>query len=96
MTPEARVKEIIKRELKRVGAYWHMPMMNGMGAPTLDFVGCLRGRYFVIEAKAPGAKPTARQLITMSQIEAARGATFWIDGSELSINTFRLWAGSVP
>lgn len=96
MTPEARVKKAIKRELDRVGAYSHMPVMNGMGAPTLDYVGCLRGRYFVVEAKAPGAVPTPRQRITMQQIIDAGGAAFYIDGSELSFTTFRLWAASVP
>lgn len=96
MTPEARVKEAIKRELKRVDAYWHMPVMNGMGAPTLDFVCCLRGRYFVIEAKAPDAVPTPRQRITMQQIIDHGGAAFFIDGSELSFATFRFWAASVP
>lgn len=96
MTPETRVKEQIKRELRRIGAYWHMPVMNGMGAPTLDFVCCLRGRYFVIEAKAPGKKPTALQEITMKHITDAGGAAFFIDGSDLSFATFRFWAGSVP
>lgn len=95
-TPEARVKREINRILKHVGAYHHMPVQNGMGAPTVDYVCCLRGRYFVIEAKAPGKWLTARQEITCKQIQDAGGAWFCIDGSQLSINTFLFWAGSVP
>lgn len=76
MTPEGRVKEKIKRKLKAVGAYYHMPVQNGMGAPSLDFIGCHRGRYFGIEAKAPGKLPTERQKLTMLQIVDAGGAVF--------------------
>ena len=27
----------------------------------MDFLGCYRGRFFAIETKAPGKKPTLRQ-----------------------------------
>ncbi len=53
-TPEGKVKDKIKKMLKEHGAYFHMPVQNGMGAPTLDFVGCYCSHYFAIEAKAPG------------------------------------------
>lgn len=91
MTPEGHVKEGVKRELKRIGAFYHMPVQNGMGEPTVDFVCCLRGRGFLIEAKAPGGKLTMRQEITFQRYQAAGGATFLIDGSEQSYNEFRLW-----
>lgn len=80
MTPEGRVKERIKQVLRTVGAYWHMPVQNGMGAPTVDFVGCHRGRFFAIEAKAPGKRPTPRQQDTLHRMEAAGGKTFVVDG----------------
>jgi len=95
MTAEGKVKEGIKRELKRIGAYWHMPVQNGMGAPTVDFVCMLRGRGFLIEAKAPGQKLTVRQQITFDQYEAAGGATFLMDGSDLSYAEFRFWVGTI-
>jgi len=91
VTPEGKVKEGIKKELKRVGAFYHMPVQNGMGEPTVDFVCCLRGHGFLIEAKSPGGKLTARQEITFQKYQAAGGATFLMDGSEQSYNEFRFW-----
>lgn len=97
MTPEGKVKREISRELKRIGSlYSHMPVMNGMGAPTLDYVCCLRGRYFVIEAKAPGKWLTPIQQQTCQKISDAGGSWFCIDGSEESFNEFRLWVASIP
>lgn len=80
MTPEGLVKERVKRMLKAYGAYWHCPVQNGMGAPSLDFICCFKGRYFAVETKAPGKKPTPRQEITMQQIRDAGGKVFVIDG----------------
>jgi hypothetical protein len=79
MTPEGRVKQKIKRALADAGAYWHMPVQNGLGAPTLDFVGCHRGRYFAVEAKAGGKPPTPRQRQTMQAIESAAGRAFLVN-----------------
>lgn len=91
MTPEGKVKEGIKKELKRIGAYYHMPVQNGMGKPTVDFQCCYRGRAFLIEAKAPGGKLTVRQEMTFAEFRAAGGATFLMDGSDLSYTEFRFW-----
>jgi len=79
MTPEAKVKASVKEVLKKHGAYWHCPVQNGMGAPSLDFICCFQGRYFAVETKAPGKKPTPRQLITIAAIHAAGGEVFVID-----------------
>lgn len=79
-TPEGVVKNRVKQVLKVYGAYWHCPVQNGMGAPSLDFVCCFKGRYFAVETKAPGKKPTPRQEITISEIEKAGGNVFVIDG----------------
>ena len=80
MTPEGAVKREVKKVLKEYKAYYHMPVQNGMGAPTLDFVGCYNGRFFAIETKAPGKKPTPRQEVTVALIKAAGGEAFVIDG----------------
>lgn len=85
MTPEGKIKDQVKRLLVRYGAYWHMPIQNGLGAPSLDFICCHRGRYFAIETKAPGGKPTQRQLLTMASIEKASGRAFVVDGSAQSL-----------
>ncbi len=79
-TPESKVKDAVKKVLKEFGAYWHCPVQNGMGAPSLDFVGCHLGRYFAIETKAPGKRPTPRQEMTIEAIRSAGGKVFVIDG----------------
>lgn len=79
MTPEGRVKNKVKALLKQYGAYWHMPVQNGMGAPSLDFVCCHRGRYFAIETKAGNKGPTPRQEATMNAIRAAGGLAFLVN-----------------
>lgn len=88
MTPEGRVKKMIKDVLdglgfKRMGsdspmlipACYHMPVSNGMGIHGMpDFNGIYYGIGFGIEAK-PNAKkvPTANQLERMSEINDAGG-----------------------
>lgn len=79
---ENTVKNEIKRVLARYKTYWHMPVQNGMGAPSLDFICCHRGYYIGIEAKAPGKKPTARQLATMGQILGAGGIAVSVSNDE--------------
>lgn len=84
-TPEAKVKAKVKRALKGLQdrgypVYYHMPVQNGMGEPTLDFVGCANMRFFAIETKAPGKKPTERQLSTIAEMEKAGGTVFVYDG----------------
>ena len=80
MTPEGRVKATVKEVLKAHGAYWHCPVQNGFGAPSLDFIICFKGKYAGIETKKPGGKPTLRQEITISEIRKAGGKVFVIDG----------------
>ena len=78
MTPEGKVKAQVKDFLKARGAYFFMPVQTGYGATSLDFLGCYNGRFFAIETKAPGGKPTARQRFTMEQMTAAGGRCIWI------------------
>ena len=79
MTDEGRVKAKVKEVLKAHGAYWLMPVMNGMGAPALDFHGCHLGRAFFIETKAGNKRPTPRQEVTIKEIEAAGGKCFVVN-----------------
>jgi hypothetical protein len=90
MTPEGKVKEKVKKLLKGYGAYQHWPVSNGMGAPSLDCIGCFEGRYFAVETKAPGKKPTLRQEVTIGEIRAARGLVFVVDGDE-SLLLLKAW-----
>lgn len=78
-TPEGKVKHAIKKVLDDLGIYYHMPVQNGMGKPTLDFICCVGGAYVAIEAKAPSKVPTRRQEALMKEIRASGGCTFWIN-----------------
>ena len=82
VTPEGKVKDKIKRVLRKYNVYYHMPVQNGMGEPTLDFVCCAWGFYFAVEAKAPKEYPTERQKVTMKQISEAGGFVFIVRDDE--------------
>lgn len=86
-TPEGKVKHAVKNILREYGVYWHMPVQNGMGSPTLDFVCCAEGKYFAIETKAGNGAPTPRQLHTIAEMEKAGAKVFVVNevsgGNEL-------------
>ena len=90
MTPEGKVKDTVKKLLKSHGAYYHMPVQNGMGSPTLDFICCHQGRYFAVETKAAGKKLTERQESTKAQIEASGGKVFVVSDAE-SLYELQVW-----
>lgn len=48
--------------------------------PTLDYIGCCQGVFFVIETKRPGKLPTPRQEATIASVIKAQGKAFVIDG----------------
>lgn len=75
MTPEGRVKAKVKRALKVLGheCWQFMPVQTGFGAPALDFLLSIRGRFVAIETKAPGKDLTPLQQTTKAAIEAAGG-----------------------
>lgn len=85
-TPEGKVKAKVRLALRTLQdkgypVYYHMPVQNGMGAPTLDFIGCIKGQFFAIETKAPGKKPTERQENTIAEMRKAGAHVFVYDGS---------------
>ena len=77
-TPEGKVKDRVKRILKKHGCYQFWPVQTGYGAPTLDCLGCHNGFFFGIETKAPGKHPTPRQMLTIDDMTAAHGKVFVI------------------
>lgn len=79
MTPEGAVKHRVKKVLASFEAYWFMPVGNGMGAPSLDFIGCHRGRCYAIETKAGNKDMTDRQKMTANAMRAAGAAIFLIN-----------------
>ena len=89
-TPEGVVKNKVKKLLTEFNVYWHMPVQNGMGAPSLDFICCHEGRFFGIETKAGNKKPTPRQETTMNQIRLAGGLAFLVNEVE-GLQELREW-----
>lgn len=87
MTPEGKIKAKLRARLNQLPKrYIFMPMQNGMGAPTLDYLICIDGRFVAIETKRPGGHMTPRQELTAQQIREAGGLVFLVDGDE-AINT---------
>lgn len=81
-TPEGRVKAKLRSILKRyAGIHTYWPVPSGYGGSTLDVLGCYRGRFFAVETKAEGKKPTLRQTGDLQSIERAMGRTFVIIGT---------------
>ena len=89
MTPEGKVKAKVNRALYNWDhVYKFMPVQMGFGAATLDYLISVNGYFLGIETKAPGKKPTDRQLQTMAQIVAAGGTVLVIDGDLKELNAF--------
>lgn len=93
-TPEGVVKAKVKELLKKYNCYWHCPVMNGMGAPSLDFICCARGRFFGIETKAGNKQPTPRQESTMEDIRKAGGYCFLVNEVE-GMEELEVWLREV-
>jgi hypothetical protein len=89
-TPEGKVKDRVKKLLKSYGAYYHMAVTNGMGEPTLDFIGCYRGKFFAIETKAHNKQMTDRQALTAQVMREAGGAVFIIN-DETGVEPLKQW-----
>lgn len=80
MTPEAKVKEAIKKVLATSGAYFFMPYQAGFGrAGVADFAVCLRGHYIAIEAKGGKGKTTALQERELQSVRDAGGMALVIN-----------------
>lgn len=79
-TPEKLVKRGVREVLKKLGAYYVMPVTGGYGASGApDFLVCLNGRFIGIECKAKGNKPTALQEMNLAAIRAAGGWAYVVD-----------------
>lgn len=81
-TPEAKVKAKVVAQLKELGAYYFYPVTGGFGSSGVpDIVGCYKGRFFGIECKAKGNKPTELQKMNLARIELNGGIALVIDES---------------
>jgi hypothetical protein len=89
-TPEGKIKAQVKKVLAAYGVYWHMPVMNGMGAPSLDFVCCHHGKFLAIETKAGNKQMTDRQETTAATMRKA-GAVVFLINAETGTGDLERW-----
>lgn len=69
-TPEAKVKKVVVKQLKEIGAYYFYPVTGGYGGSGVpDIIGCHEGRFFGIECKAGKNKPTLLQEKNLTDIK---------------------------
>lgn len=94
-TPEGKVKQAVKDVIKafKPYVYAHWPVLNGMGTPSLDCIGCCNGLYFAVECKRDEKqKLTPRQTITRDEIITAGGHVFEIKScDDIVLLEFENW-----
>ena len=95
LTPEAKVKKVVVRQLKLLGAYYFYPVTGGYGASGVpDIVGCYKGKFFGIECKAGSNKPTPLQRKNLTDIELAGGIAVVVNEKNMDIVEDLLnWSG---
>ena len=82
MTPEGKVKKKVKEYLQSIGAWYYMPVSNGMGRVGCpDILVCYRGLFMAFETKAPGKikNVTANQEREINGITRAYGLAHVVD-----------------
>lgn len=95
MTPEGKIKVKVKNLLNAYACYHFWAVQTGMGARTLDCLGCHNGRAFAIETKAPGKKMTPQQESIAQRIEDSQCKVFVVsDLAELA--TLECWLRQIP
>ena len=85
MTPEGKVKKKVKEYLVSIGAWYYMPVSNGMGRSGCpDILVCYKGRFMAFETKAPGKlkNTTPNQDREIAGINAAEGLAIVVDDVE--------------
>src|SRR5215472_9032278 len=68
---EKTVKAAVRKRLKELGAFQYWPVPTVWGTAAVDVIGCYQGKFFAIEAKAPGRRATDRQMFCMANIRDA-------------------------
>ena len=81
-TPEGKVKQKVKEYLKSIGAWYYMPVSNGMGRSGCpDILVCFDGKFLAFETKAPGKinNVTPNQQREIDEITRANGLAHVVD-----------------
>jgi hypothetical protein len=98
-TPEGKVKDACKKYLKSIGAWFFMPVSNGMGQVGIpDIICCYKGMFLAVETKAPGkrANTTPNQDRVIEAIQKADGWAIVVDNVDqlhafiVAINSYRI------
>lgn len=85
MTPEAKVKQQVKKLLDEFRIYYFSPPANGYGRAGIpDIVGCVLGKFIAIECKAGKGKTTALQDRELARITEAGGFAFVANENNLN------------
>ena len=85
MTPEGKVKKKIKEYLVTTGAWYYLPVSNGMGRVGCpDILVCYKGHFLAFEVKSPGkiGNTTANQDREIAGINNAKGVAIVVDDVE--------------
>lgn len=86
ITKEGVVKKSIKDILDEVGVYYFMPSGNGYGRSAIpDFVGCYKGHFIAIEAKAGNLQATAIQERELTRINSHEGLGICINAENIGM-----------
>jgi len=86
MTPEAKVKEKIKKILKAHAVWYAMPHGAGYGnAGIPDFLCCHKGKFLAIEAKAGKGVLTALQRKELETIKRTGGDAWLVNEDNIDI-----------
>lgn len=92
-TPEGSIKEKVKKVLDKYKSsriYWYMPVPNGYGKSTLDYLGFAASIGFAIETKRPRNDLTDRQQYIREDIERSGARVFRIR-DEVELDVFEAW-----
>lgn len=85
-TPEAKVKDAVKKMLDASGVYYFMPAANGYGRAGIpDIVCCVNGYFLAIECKAGNGKTTLLQNREIARIIRAKGRALVINETNLNL-----------
>jgi len=94
MTPEGRVKKVVRKYLDDFGGrcYYFMPATGGYGKSGVpDIVGCYLGMFFGIELKAGNNKPTPLQEKNLQQITNTRGLAIVVNEDNMHDIQGMIW-----
>ena len=84
MTPEAKVKNKVKKILDEYGVYHFSPQTGGYGRSGIpDIICCADGKFIGIECKAGKGRCTALQLRELEKIKFAGGEALIINENNL-------------